>query len=67
MTRSIWPRLLRMDQSVEVRVRSAAQEAAGDLVHVRDDQMRCRHRLLAELLLRLYIVYFGRQSADGAP
>src|SRR5206468_5972909 len=55
-------RLLRLDQIVEVRVPSVAQEAARDLVRAREDVrrdlMRCRHRL-SKLLLRHGIVYCG--------
>ncbi len=62
-------RLLRMDQIVEVRVPSVAQEAARDLVRaredVRGDLMRCRHRL-SKLLLRHGIVYSGGQAWTGA-
>jgi transposase len=62
-------RLLRMDQIVEVRVPSAEQEAARDLVRaredVRGDLMRCRHRL-SKLLLRRGIVYSGGQTWTGA-
>ena len=62
-------RLLRMDQVVEVRVPSVEQEAARDLVRVREDVrgdlMRCRHRL-SKLLLRHGIVYSGGQAWTGA-
>jgi len=61
-------RLLRMDQIVEVRVPSPAQEAARDLVRAREDVradlMRCRHRL-SKLLLRHGIVYCGGQAWTG--
>jgi transposase len=61
-------RLLRMDQIVDVRVPSAEQEAARDLVRaredVRGDLMRCRHRL-SKLLLRHSIVYSGGQAWTG--
>ena len=53
-------RLLRLDEIVSVRVPSAAQEAARDLVRAREasrqDLMRARHRL-SKLLLRQGIVY----------
>jgi transposase len=55
-------RLLRLEDLVEVRVPSVAQEAARDLVRtredVRGDLMRARHRL-SKLLLRQGIVYSG--------
>jgi transposase len=58
-----------MDQIVEVRVPSLAQEAARDLVRaredVRGDLMRSRHRL-SKLLLRHGIVYSGGQAWTGA-
>jgi transposase len=58
-------RLLRMDEIVEVRVPSVAQEAARDLVRaredVRGDLMRCRHRL-SKLLLRRGVVYCGGKA-----
>jgi transposase len=61
-------RLLRMDQIVEVRVPSVAQEAARDLVRaredVRGDLMRCRHRL-SKLLLRHGVIYSGGQAWTG--
>jgi len=53
-------RLLRLDEIVSVRVPSAGQEAARDLVRAREasrsDLMRARHRL-SKLLLRQGIVY----------
>ena len=56
-------RLLRMDEITPVAVPTLAQEAARDLVRVREDArgdlMRARHRL-SKLLLRRGIVY-----ADG--
>ena len=62
-------RLLRMDQIVEVRVPSVGQEAARDVVRVREDVrgdlMPCRHRL-SKLLLRHGIVYSGGQAWTGA-
>jgi len=55
-------RLLRMDQIVAVRVPSADEEAARDLVRAREDArsdlMRTRHRL-SKLLLRQGIVWSG--------
>jgi transposase len=61
-------RLLRMDQIVAVRVPSVEQEAARDLVRaredVREDLMRCRHRL-SKLLLRHGIVYSGGKAWTG--
>ena len=65
-------RLLRMDQIVQVRVASPAQEAARDLVRAREDVradlMRCRHRL-SKLLLRHGILYSaaGPGPASGSP
>ncbi len=53
-------RLLRLDEVVSVRVPSASEEAARDLVRTREaarvDLMRVRHRL-SKLLLRRGIVY----------
>jgi transposase len=61
-------RLLRMDQIVQVRVASPAQEAARDLVRAREDVradlMRCRHRL-SKLLLRHGILYSGGRAWTG--
>jgi transposase len=61
-------RLLRMDQIVAVRVPSAGEEAARDLVRaredVRGDLMRSRHRL-SKLLLRQGIVWSGGQAWTG--
>ncbi len=55
-------RLLRLDQFTAVRVPSAAEEAARDLVRaredVRGDLMRARHRV-GKLLLRQGIVWSG--------
>jgi transposase len=55
-------RLLRLDEVTSVSVPSADQEAARDLVRVREDcrgdLMRARHRL-SKLLLRHGIVYYG--------
>jgi transposase len=55
-------RLLRLDEVVSVRVPSAAEEAARDLVRaredVRGDLMRARHRV-SKLLLRQGLVYTG--------
>jgi transposase len=55
-------KLLRLDEVVSVRVPSAAEEAARDLVRagedVRGDLMRARHRV-SKLLLRQGIVYTG--------
>ena len=62
-------RLLRMDQVVAVRLPSAGQEAARDLVRaredVRGDLMRCRHRV-SKLLLRNGILWSGGQAWTGA-
>jgi transposase len=62
-------RLLRMDEIVEVRVPSVAQESARDLVRAREDArgdlMRCRHRV-SKLLLRHGIVYSGGRAWTGA-
>jgi len=62
-------RLLRNDDLVEVRVPTAEQEAARDLVRaredVRGDLMRARHRL-GKLLLRHGHVYSGGQAWTGA-
>src|SRR4051794_41252583 len=61
-------RLLRMDQIVEVRVPTVAQEAARDLVRaredVRGDLMRIRHRI-SKLLLRHGQVYYGGAAWTG--
>jgi transposase len=55
-------RLLRLDEIVAVRVPSAAEEAARDLVRAREDVcgdlMRARHRV-SKLLLRQGIVWSG--------
>jgi transposase len=55
-------RLLRLDEIVSVRVPSAVEEAARDLVRARDDVraelMRARHRT-SKLLLRQGIVWSG--------
>lgn len=55
-------RLLRMDEIVSVRVPTAEEEAARDLVRAREDArgdvMRARHRT-SKLLLRHGIVYYG--------
>jgi len=62
-------RLLRMDQIVPVRVPSAGEEAARDLVRaredVRGDLMRSRNRL-SKLLLRQGIVWSGGAAWTGA-
>jgi len=62
-------RLLRLDEVVSVRVPTAAQEAARDLVRAREaarsDLMRARHRL-SKLLLRHGIVYSGGRAWTGA-
>ncbi|WP_157695247.1 IS110 family transposase [Nakamurella panacisegetis] len=61
-------RLPRMDQIVPVRVPSADEEAARDLVRaredVRGDLMRTRHRL-SKLLLRQGIVWSGGAAWTG--
>ena len=61
-------RLLRMDQITAVRVPSADEEAARDLVRaredVRSDLMRSRHRV-SKLLLRQGIVWSGGHGVDG--
>ena len=58
-------RLLRLDEVVPVRMPSAAEEAARDLVRAREgaaaDLMRARHRL-SKLLLRHGIVYSGGKA-----
>ncbi|MEZ5086028.1 MAG: hypothetical protein R2722_07185 [Tessaracoccus sp.] len=61
--------LLRLDELVEVRVPSLAQEAARDLTQARDDArtdlMAARQRL-SKLLLRQSIVYpVGKQAWTG--
>jgi len=61
--------LLRLDELVEVRVPSLAQEAARDLTRARDDArtdlMAARQRL-SKLLLRQSIVYpVGKQAWTG--
>ena len=62
-------RLLRLDEAVPVRIPSAAEEAARDLVRAREDcrgdLMRARHRL-SKLLLRQGIVYGGGTAWTGA-
>lgn len=62
-------RLLRLDEFTPVRVPSAGEEAARDLVRAREaaraDLMRSRHRL-SKLLLRHGIVYFGGKAWTGA-
>jgi len=61
-------RLLRMDQIVPVRVPSADEEAARDLVRAREDTrgdlMRTRHRL-SKLLLRQGIIWSGGAAWTG--
>ena len=61
-------KLLRMDQVVAVRVPSADEEAARDLVRAREDArsdlMRTRHRL-SKLLLRQGIVWSGGAAWTG--
>ena len=58
-------RLLRLDEVVPVRIPSAAEEAARDLVRTREaaraDVMRARHRL-SKLLLRHGIVYYDGKA-----
>jgi len=58
-------RLLRLDEIVPVRIPSAAEEAARDLVRIREaaraDLMRARHRL-SKLLLRHGIVYYDGKA-----
>ena len=58
-------RLLRLDEVVPVRIPSAAEEAARDLVRIREaaraDLMRARHRL-SKLLLRHGIVYYDGKA-----
>lgn len=58
-------RLLRMDEIAGVRVPSASEEAARDLVRAREDVrgelMRARHRV-SKLLLRQGIVYSGGRA-----
>ena len=58
-------RLLRLDEVVPVRIPSAAEEAARDLVRTREaaraDLMRARHRL-STLLLRHGIVYYDGKA-----
>jgi transposase len=58
-------RLLRLDDVTPVRIPSAAEEAARDLVRAREasrqDLMRARHRL-SKLLLRHGIVYSGGKA-----
>ena len=58
-------RLLRLDEVVPVRIPSAAEEAARDLVRAREaaraDLMRARHRV-SKLLLRHGIVYYGGKA-----
>jgi len=58
-------RLLRLDEVTSVRVPTAEQESARDLVRCRDaaraDLMRARHRL-SKLLLRHGIVYSGGKA-----
>jgi transposase len=57
--------LLRLDEVVPVRIPSAAEEAARDLVRTREaaraDLMRARHRL-SKLLLRHGIVYYDGKA-----
>jgi transposase len=61
-------RLLRLDEIVSVRVPTVSQEAARDLVRVREDVrgdlMRVRHRV-SKLLLRHGHVYYGAQAWTG--
>jgi transposase len=61
-------RLLHLDAVVAVRIPSAEQEAARDLVRAREDcrgdLMRVRHRL-SKLLLRQGIVYYGGTTWTG--
>jgi transposase len=61
-------RLLHLGQIVEVRIPTAAQEAARDLVRAREDcrgdLMAVRHRI-SKLLLRQGIVYYGGQAWTG--
>src|SRR6476469_6681694 len=58
-------RLLRLDEVVPVRIPSAAEGAARDLVGTREaaraDLMRARHRL-SKLLLRHGIVYYDGKA-----
>jgi len=62
-------RLLRLGEIVSVRVPTVEQEAARDLVRVRDDVrgdlMRARHRA-SKLLLRQGIVWSGGTAWTGA-
>ncbi|MEE2035218.1 IS110 family RNA-guided transposase, partial [Rhodococcus chondri] len=62
-------RLLRLDEITSVAIPSVDQEAARDLVRVREDcrgdLMRARHRL-SKLLLRYGIVYYGGTAWTGA-
>jgi transposase len=62
-------RLLRLGEITAVRVPSLAQEAARDLVRVREDVrgdlMRARHRT-SKLLLRQGIVWSGGKAWTGA-
>src|ERR1700738_1669695 len=61
-------RLLHLGQIIAVRVPTAAQEAARDLVRAREDcrgdLMTARHRL-SKLLLRQGIVYSGGKAWTG--
>ncbi|MBP2217004.1 IS110 family transposase [Arthrobacter sp. CAN_C5] len=61
-------RLLKLGEITVVRIPSADQEAARDLVRsredVRGDLMRCRHRI-SKFLLRQGIVYSGGQAWTG--
>jgi len=58
-------KLLRLDEVTPVRIPTAAEEAARDLVRAREssrqDLMRARHRL-SKLLLRHGIVYSGGKA-----
>jgi transposase len=62
-------RLLKLGEITAVRIPSADQEAARDLVRVREDArgdlMRSRHRI-SKLLLRQGIVYSGGKAWTGA-
>ena len=62
-------RLLRLDETVAVRVPTISQEAARDLVRaredVRGDLMRARHRV-SKLLPRHGHVYYGGKAWTGA-
>src|SRR4051812_43618582 len=61
-------RLLRLDDIVAVRVPTASEEAARDLVRAREDArgdlMRVRHRI-SKLLLRHGHVYYGGEAWTG--